>query len=234
MNIFKRLFKIGEAEANSAIDNMEDPIKLTEQGIRDLRSDLSKNLESLAQVKALAIRANNDRDSYQNKVNDFHSKAVAIVTKGKEGDLDAAEADRLAKGALIKKEENLALAQQAASEADKIKTSINQLESNISELKSTINKWENELQTLQARVKVSKAKTRLNKQMAELDSNNTVSMLERMKDKAAQQEALADAYADMANKSQPIEDEIAKAADTAGKRADDALSALKEQLNKEI
>lgn len=234
MNIFKRLFKIGEAEANSAIDNMEDPIKLTEQGIRDLRSDLSKNLESLAQVKALAIRANNDRDSYQNKANDFHSKAVAIVTKGKEGDLDAAEADRLAKEALIKKEENLALAQQAASESDKIKTSINQLESNISELKSTINKWENELQTLQARVKVSKAKTRLNKQMAELDSNNTVSMLERMKDKAAQQEALADAYADMANKSQPIEDEIAKAADTAGKRADDALSALKEQLNKEL
>lgn len=234
MNIFKRLFKIGEAEANSAIDNMEDPIKLTEQGIRDLRSDLSKNLESLAQVKALAIRANNDRDSYQNKANDFHSKAVAIVTKGKEGDLDASEADRLAKEALIKKEENLALTQQAANEADKIKTSINQLESNISELKSTINKWENELQTLQARVKVSKAKTRLNKQMAELDSNNTVSMLERMKDKAAQQEALADAYADMANKSQPIEDEIAKAADTVGKRADDALSALKEQLNKEI
>ncbi len=52
MNIFKRLFKIGQSEANAAIDNMEDPIKLTEQGIRDLKDDLSKNLESLAQVKA--------------------------------------------------------------------------------------------------------------------------------------------------------------------------------------
>ena len=38
MNIFRRLFKIGQAEANSAIDGMEDPIKMTEQGIRDLKN----------------------------------------------------------------------------------------------------------------------------------------------------------------------------------------------------
>ena len=31
--IFRRLFRIGKAEANSAIDKMEDPIKMTEQGI---------------------------------------------------------------------------------------------------------------------------------------------------------------------------------------------------------
>jgi len=37
MNIFKRLFKIGQAEAHSAVDKLEDPIKLTEQGIRDLK-----------------------------------------------------------------------------------------------------------------------------------------------------------------------------------------------------
>ncbi len=70
MNIFKRLFKIGEAEANSAIDKMEDPIKLTEQGIRDLKQDLEKNLEALAQVKALAIRAKNDQEEYLDKKED--------------------------------------------------------------------------------------------------------------------------------------------------------------------
>ena len=35
MNIFKRLFKIGQSEANSAIDKMEDPIKMTD--LRDLK-----------------------------------------------------------------------------------------------------------------------------------------------------------------------------------------------------
>ena len=36
MNIFKRLFRIGAAETNSLVDKLEDPIKMTEQGIRDL------------------------------------------------------------------------------------------------------------------------------------------------------------------------------------------------------
>ena len=44
VNFFKRLFKIGEAEANAVIDKMEDPIKLTEQGIRDMKGDLQKSL----------------------------------------------------------------------------------------------------------------------------------------------------------------------------------------------
>ena len=37
MSVFKRLFRIGKAEANSIVDQLEDPIKLTEQGIRDLK-----------------------------------------------------------------------------------------------------------------------------------------------------------------------------------------------------
>ncbi len=32
MNILKRLFSIGKAETHSAIDKLEDPIKMTEQG----------------------------------------------------------------------------------------------------------------------------------------------------------------------------------------------------------
>lgn len=60
MNIFKRLFKIGSAEANSLVDKLEDPIKMTEQGIRDLKEDMSKALQAMAEVKALAIRAKND------------------------------------------------------------------------------------------------------------------------------------------------------------------------------
>ena len=44
MNVFKRLFRVGEAEAHSALDKLEDPIKMTEQGIRDLKKDLDASL----------------------------------------------------------------------------------------------------------------------------------------------------------------------------------------------
>jgi phage shock protein A len=60
MQFLKRLFKIGQAEVHSAIDGIEDPIKMTEQGIRDMKQDLDKSLEALAQVKAMSIRAKNE------------------------------------------------------------------------------------------------------------------------------------------------------------------------------
>ena len=60
MNVFKRLFKVGEAEAHSALDKLEDPIKMTEQGIRDLKKDLDASLKAMAEVKAMAIRSKND------------------------------------------------------------------------------------------------------------------------------------------------------------------------------
>ena len=96
MNFFKRLFKLGEAEANSAIDKLEDPIKMTEQGIRDLKRDLEKSLKAMAEVKALHIRTKNDLQSYSNKAADYESKAMLLVKKASNGEMSAEDSDRLA------------------------------------------------------------------------------------------------------------------------------------------
>ncbi len=230
MNIFRRLFKIGEAETNSAIDKMEDPIKMTEQGIRDMKLDLDKSMEALAQVKALAIRAKNDQDEYQNKVDEYQNKAIIILKKGHSKEMDTTEADRLAKEALLQKETAEQHVERAKEESAKFDNNVAQLQKNIQSIKSNINNWENELKTLKARVKVSNATKSLNKQMAELDSTGTVSMLERMKEKVAQEEALAEAYGDIADASKSIDDEIDKAADTTKAKADEELDKLKSQL----
>lgn len=230
MNIFKRLFKIGQAEANSAIDNMEDPIKLTEQGIRDLRTELEKSLESLAQVKALAIRSNNDFEDYTSEANEYKNKAITLLTQAKNGTLENHEADRLAKEALLIKEEALKKAEHAKKEHSSLQESIYQLEKNCKQLKNNISNYENELRTLKARVKVSKAKSSLNKQMAELDQTGTVAMLERMKEKIAQEEALADAYSDIADKNKSTKDEINSAVDSNNVNANNELEQLKKQL----
>ncbi|WP_010228156.1 PspA/IM30 family protein [Gillisia marina] len=230
MNLFKRLFKIGQAETNSAIDNMEDPIKMTEQGIRDMKLDLDKSLEALAQVKALAIRAKNDQDEFQNKAEEYQNKAIIILKKGHSKEMESAEADRLAKEALVQKEMADQQMIRAKEESAKFDNNVAQLQKNIQTIKANIGNWENELKTLKARVKVSNATKSLNKQMAELDSTGTVSMLERMKEKVAQEEALAEAYGDIANASKSIDDEIDKAADTTKAKANDDLEKLKNQL----
>ncbi|MCV6631006.1 MAG: PspA/IM30 family protein [Flavobacteriaceae bacterium] len=230
MNFFKRLFKIGQAEAHSAIDNIEDPIKMTEQGIRDMKADLEKSLEALAQVKAMAIRAKNEMEMYTEKAKDYQQKAMLILKKAQSGGIDASEADRLAKEALVKKEQNQKHAGEAQANSEKFGDSVTQLEQNIGEIKQNISKWESELKTLKARVKVSKATKNLNKQMAEIDGSSTVSMLERMKDKVAQEEALAEAYGDIANTSKSLDEEIDKVIDTSDVQADEELAKLKEQL----
>jgi len=230
MNIFRRLFSIGKAEAHSAIDKMEDPIKLTEQGIRDMKKDLDKSLEALAQVKAMAIRATNDKEEYALKAEDYQNKAMLILKKAQKGELKAEDADRLAKEALIKKEESHKNATRTSAEAEKFSTSVAQLEKNVNSIKSNISKWENELKTLKARVKVSNATKNLNKQMAEIDSSSTVSLLERMKEKVEQDEALAEAYGDIANDSKSIDDELNAAIDTTEVSAESDLDKLKKQL----
>ncbi|SCY30799.1 phage shock protein A (PspA) family protein [Nonlabens sp. Hel1_33_55] len=230
MNIFKRLFKIGQAEANAAVNNMEDPIKMTEQGILDMKEDLNKSVEAMAQVKALAIRSKNDKEEHAATAKDYEQKAIIILKKAHSGEMDTTAADRLAKEALAKKEAAQLNVERAQKESEKFENNVAQLKSTIDTIKSNITNWENELKTLKARVKVSDATKNVNKQMAELDSTGTVSMLERMKEKVAQDEALAEAYSDMAGSRTSVDDEIDAAADTKQAKVDDDLAKLKAQL----
>jgi phage shock protein A len=230
MNIFRRLFKIGQAEANSSIDNMEDPIKMTEQGIRDMKEDLNKSVEAMAQVKALAIRSKNDKEDFAEKAKDYESKAILILKKAHNGGMETAEADRLAKEALAKKEQAHKNMERSTLETEKLDKNVAQLKATIDKIKSNITNWENELKTLKARVKVSDATKNVNKQMAELDSTGTVSMLERMKEKVEQDEALAQAYGDIADTNTSIDEEINAAADTKDAQVEDDLEKLKAQL----
>ena len=232
MNIFKRIFKMGEAEAHSAISKLENPIKMTEQGIRNLKKDLDKSLQALAEVKAMAIRSKNDVQTYTNRAKDYEQKAMLLLKKAQNGDLDSKEADRLASESLVKKEENHEHAVTAKADQDKFEASVAQLNQQVKRIRSTISKYENELKTLKARVKVSTATKNLNKQMAQIDSSSTVSMLERMKEKVAQEEALAVSYGEIANESKSIDDEIDKALEggTTEAKAADNLAALKSKM----
>ena len=230
MSILKRLFKIGESEAHSAIDKLEDPIKLTEQGIRDLKKDLEKSMQALAEVKAMSIRTRGEIKQARDRAEDYEKKAVMILQKAQSGGIDAAEADRLAGEALGKKEENVSQASQSAKDLESHEKSVAQLEMNVKKIRLNISKWDNELKTLTARVKVSSATKNLNKQLAQIDSTNTVSMLEKMKAKVAQDEALAESYGEMAHESRSLDEEIDNALGDDAAAKSDSLAELKKKM----
>lgn len=231
MSIFKRLFRLGKAETHSLIDKLEDPIKLTEQGIRDMKVELDKSLQGLAELKALSIRSRNDSAENRNRSKDYEEKAMLLLKKAENGDMSAADADRLATEAMMKKQQADQSVTQSEADKAKFDEQISKMDTNIKSLRSNISKWENELKTLKARVKVSDATVKLNKQLAQIDGSDTVSMLEKMKEKVAQKEALAESYGEIANEAKSVDEEIDKAlADTDKEDASDALAALKAKM----
>lgn len=230
MGLFARLFKIGQSEAHSAVDRLEDPIKLTEQGIRDLKTDLNNSLQALAEVKAMAIRANNDINKFKDQSADYERKAMLLLQKAERGEIDPAEADRLASEALQRKSESEGQLASTRKDKEQFDKSVSQIEAKTKQLRSTISNFENELKTLKARDKVNKATTNLNKQLAQIDSSGTVNMLERMKEKVDQEEALAESYGEIANESRSVDDEIDAALSKSSGTQSDALAALKAKM----
>ena len=154
---FKRLFRIGKAEAHSALDKLENPVKMTEQGIRDLKMNLEKAMIAMAEVKAMGIRSKGEVENYEAKAADYEMKATLLLKKAAAGEMDASEGDRLAAESLVKKQENEAHAALAKKNQLYFENSSDKLGSNIDGLKKNISKYESELKTLKARAKVSKA-----------------------------------------------------------------------------
>lgn len=232
MNIFKRLLTIGKAEIHSVIDNFEDPINVTEQGIRDMKEQLGKSIEALAQLKALAIRKKNEAETEEQIANDYYKKAIVIVQKAEKGEVEASEADRLAKEALKRQASSQENADQLHQEHEKLHTECEKMQTTINHLKSSIAKWENELKTLKARVQVSEATKDINQKMTQMDTGSTVSMLEKLKERVVQQETLAEAYSDLSKSGKTIDEEIDAMVNNKDNEAEEALNRLKETLKK--
>ena len=229
--IFQRLFKTGESQAHALVDKLEDPIKISDQAIRDLKKDLHQSLQSLAEVKSIGIRMNKDADDAKQLAQDYERKAMLLLQKAESGELDASDADRLAGESLTRKEEAAARAiecgQQAAGQQDMVA----KLHNNVNDLKSKIASYENDLTMLKARAKTADATRKINQRMANVDSGGTVALLERMKEKVDEEEALSQAYGEMGDAATSVDDEISKAlASGSSVKAKDSLAELKAKM----
>ncbi len=211
IGVFRRMFKIGTAEAHAALDQVEDPVKMTEQGLRDLRKDLESSMQSMAQVKAMVIGAKREIDQHREVAADYERKAMLLLQRAEQGELDPGDAERLALEALGKKEAAVKQASELTRQLQSHEKSSEQLEANVRKLRSQIGSWENELRTLKARARVGQATEKLNRQLAQVDSAGTVSMLERMREKVNQQESLSQAYGEMAAVETSVDADIDRA-----------------------
>jgi len=209
--LFSRVLRLGKSEAHAVMDKFEDPIKMTEQGIRELKKDLEGSMKSLAQVKGIVIRMRNDADNKKKLAADYESKAMALLQKAQQGSLDMAEAERLATDVLGRKETASQEALRLSKELTNQESMALQLQNNVEKLRTTVQRYENDLVTLRARAKTAAATRKLNAQIAKVDSDGTIVVLEKMRNKVEEDESLAQAYGEIADSGQSIDDQITKA-----------------------
>ena len=231
MSIFRRMFKVAQSNAHAAVDQLEDPIKMTEQGIRDLKKNLQAAMVSLAQVKSLAIRLQKETDDHKKRAADYERKAMLLLRRAEAGEMAAAEAERLATSALEKKETEVQQSARIGADYETQRRMSDQLQAKVEDLKRQIAKYENELITLRARARTASSMRKINQQLAGADASGTVAMLEKMKHRVQEEESLAEAYDQLADVGGTIDEDIdrALAGPSPGAGAD-SLAELKKKM----
>lgn len=214
MNLLTRIFKFMQSEAHSLVSKFEDPVKLIEQGIRDLKKDFDESMKSVAQIKAIAIGAKKELETKKQIAADYEQKAMLLLQKAKNGELEEAEADRLATEALKKRQEALKEVEKLTNDVKNYDASLEQMSKKILELKNKIKDSENEYNSLKARATVARTTKKVNQQLSSVGSDSTMSMIEDMKTKINAEENLAQAYGEVAGVETSIDDEINKAIGT--------------------
>lgn len=232
MSIFERLFKVGQAEAHAAMDKLEDPVKMLDQYVRDLKRELAESVNLLAEEKGLTKVTVENYETKKRLVADWEAKATVLVEKATRGELIEAEADRLATEALARRDGILqneipSLERDAQAQQERVK----QLEERIEEFRREIQKSESEIVTLKSRAKTAAAGEKISKKLAGLDSSGTLSRIAEMRRRVQEQEARAEAYIEIAGKSTSLESEIQKAlGPSTATSSSNSLAALKAKL----
>lgn len=221
MQLLRRMSRIFKAEAHAVVEKLEDPVKMSEQGIRDLKNDLVETKKGLAEVKAIGIQASRRYEEQKRTAQDYVKKAETVLVHGEQGAIPKAKAKELHQKALSEAQRIASILPRLEADAETHKTAASKLQANVSELEQTIQTFENELITLKARAKTAKATEKINKQLAGTDPSGTIAMLERMKAKVESEEAHALALGEMAEAGTvTLDEELAKALPSEAESAD--------------
>jgi len=200
MGVFGRISNILRAKANNAIDNMENPIELLDQKIRDMEESLNEAKLSSAQILGNVHEIEKKMKAAEADSKDFDSKVRLAMSKGNE---------ELAKKALEKKlEADKSFASLKASyedarvKAEAIKTKLRDLEEEIEETR----RYRDEAA---ARFNNAEASGKVNEILANVDTKNNKINLDDIERKIQKKEAYAEGLGELRTDN-TLEDEFKK------------------------
>jgi phage shock protein A len=186
MGLFDRLSTLLRSNINDLISRAENPEKMLNQLIVDMKTQLAKAKQQVASAIADEKKLQSDAETLKKQAEDWERRAMLAVQEGR---------DDMAKQALGRYNEQLQGAQQLhetwlrhKAESDALKLSLRQLNDKIEEAKRKKN-------ILVARAKRAEAQQRIQETLSGMSDKSAFESFERMAEKieATERKALASA-----------------------------------------
>ena len=230
MSIFDRLFRIGQAEANSAVDKLEDPSKMADQILRELRSNYQQAIQGEAEIKAMALQHRANELQNRNAADDWEKKTNDLLDRVESKQLDEAKGNELAAKAADAHQAAVNQADEYAKMAEKEESAVAVMDLKIKQIKDQIAETESRAQMINSRAKTAAVSEKINKTLSNVDTDGLMATLNRMDQKASAQEFRAAADAQIDDATLSTEQEINKALGTGSSSS--ALEAIKAKRTK--
>jgi phage shock protein A len=188
VGVLDRVSTLIRANINDLISRAEDPEKVVNQLLEDMRNQLIQVKTQVAAAIADERLLQNRYEENQKQADEWQRKAELAVERGQ---------DDLAKEALSRKLTSQQVADGFRQQWTDQSAEVEQLKEALGQLEAKITEAQTKKDLLIARSRRAKAETNIRKTLAGVDAGGALSEFERMEDKVEQEEARAKAYAEL-------------------------------------
>ncbi|EDM74316.1 hypothetical protein PPSIR1_32280 [Plesiocystis pacifica SIR-1] len=221
MGLFGRLGTLIRSNINELINRAEDPEKMLNQVLVDMKGQLVEAKKQVAVAIADEKRIKKQYEQELAKAASWEKKAMLAVRAGN---------DELAKAALARKTDHDELAANFKEQWEAQKQSVEQLKEALRGLDQKIEEAKRKRNILVSRQKRAQAQATINKTLSQLNSSDSYdSTFARMDERVTQLEAEAEASMELGALPETSLESQFKALE-AGSGVDDELEALKQKM----
>ncbi|WP_026886275.1 PspA/IM30 family protein [Clostridium beijerinckii] len=182
MGIFSRMSNMIKAKVNNSLDEMENPVELLDQKLRDMDEQFNKAKLSSAQILGNVHEIEKKLDSAKKESEDYDQKVRLALSKGNED---------LAKRALAKKVETDKKAASLQASYDNAKVQADTLKANLRALEEEITKTRSYRDEAAARFANAEASQKVNEVLANVQTKSNSIQIDSIERKIQRKESLA-------------------------------------------
>lgn len=200
MSVFKRISNMFRAKVNNAIDEVENPVELLDQKIRDMEESLNKAKLSSAQILGNVHEIRIKMERAQKESAEFDEKVKLALSK---------ENEELAKKALGRKLEADKTYESLKKSYEEASQKAEGIKEKLKELDAEIQKTRSYRDEAAARYNNAEASKKVNEILANVDTGTNKINIDDIERKIQRKEAMAEGLGEL-KKDTTLEDEFKK------------------------